>query len=124
MRVRISKIGSSRGSGTDHRPRQIPIPIPEGELVCYVRWIFKDGRFAAQTRPPEGNSGRARATDAVRAGRPLCVVHDDESCTWTSPATSVEHDSRGLPREVITQSGSIYRVTFLERVTLQGIGAA
>ena len=37
---------------------------------------------------------------------------------WSSAIREVEHDTRGLPVEVWTLAGSLYRLEFLDRTTL------
>ena len=118
VRVKVSRI-TSRSSGTDAGPVR-PFPLDgEGVLVCFV--ALTSSHRHAMVREPEGATLRERVHDAIREGKPLAIEYADRTAFWTTPVTQIDRGADGLPDEVLTRSGSLYRITYLTRIPAEGV---
>lgn len=110
IRVRIER--RLAGSATvDPRPALQRLS-PEGELVTFVR-LVRHGEIFCLAREPLGRTLEERRDDAIRVHRPLCVRLPTGEHWYTSPVLAIDSDSRGRPDEVLTRSGSLYRIVWL-----------
>lgn len=117
LRVVIRKI-TTLATGSD-RPRAVSDEPISGTLAVFVgRRIDEAGVLRATVADPDAELPREQAAQAVRTGRPLCVRLPGGYVWWSSAIREVEHDTRGLPVEVWTLAGSLYRLEFLDRTTL------
>lgn len=116
IRVHVSRI-ASRSSGTDAGPVR-PVPEnPEGVLACFV--CLMTAR-KAMVRPPAGETLRERVNDAIREGKPLAIEYRDGTAFWTTKITQIDRGADGLPDEVLTRSGSLYRIVYLTQIPPEG----
>lgn len=117
IRVVVRKV-MTRATGSD-RPRVLSDEPISGSLVIYLgRRVGEDGVLRAAVADPDAHLPREQAGQCVRTGRPLCVRLPDGYVWWSSTIREVEHDTRGLPFEVWTLAGSLYRLEFPDRITL------
>lgn len=120
LRVKVRKI-LSRATGSDG-PREAP-PTIEGTLAVFVRRVWTPaGERAAIAQPEQGLLAQHQAEQAVQIHRPLCVRLADGHVWWSSSVLAIEHNTRGLPCEVTTRTGSLYQIEYLDRGTLPGVG--
>ena len=88
-------------------------------LGCQVKGVAApESQVRAAVADPDAHLPREQAGQCVRTGRPLCVRLAGGYVWWSSAIREVEHDTRGLPFEVWTLAGSLYRLEFPDRTTL------
>lgn len=117
LRVVVRKI-ATRATGSD-KPRDCADEPISGHLAIFGgRRVGEDGVLRAAVADPDAHLPREQAGQCVRTGRPLCVRLAGGYVWWSSAIREVEHDTRGLPFEVWTLAGSLYRLEFPDRTTL------
>jgi len=116
LRVQVRKI-ATRATGSD-RPSVFAAEPISGHLAIFIRKrIGDDGVLRAQIADPDAHLPHEQAGQAVRTGRPLCLRLPGGYVWWSSAIREIEHDTRHMPYEVWTLSGSLYRLEF-DRTTL------
>lgn len=117
LRVEVRKV-TTRATASDQPKSHADAPII-GSLAVYVgKHLDETGRLRAVVADPDAELPREQAGQCVRTGKPLCVRLAGGYAWWSSGIREIEHDTRGLPREVWTMSGSLYRLDFPDRITL------